>query len=76
MNIKHQIARTISLLFHPLLIPTLGFLLLMNSSFYFALLTFQAKKFVLLVVFLATFLLPLVSIGILTMNPRFDQSMD
>ncbi|MCW0483512.1 phosphatase PAP2 family protein [Gaoshiqia sediminis] len=76
MNIKHQIARTISLLFHPLLIPTLGFLLLMNSSFYFALLTFQAKKYVLLVVFLSTFLLPLVSIGILTMNPRFDRSMD
>lgn len=76
MNTKHQIAKIISLLFHPLLIPTLGFLLLMNSGFYFSLLSLPAKNFVLLVVFLSTFLLPVVSIGLLSINPRFDRSMD
>ena len=76
MNIKQSAARGISFAFHPLIMTTLGFLLLMNSGFYFALLTYEAKQFILLVVFLSTCLLPLVSIGLMGLNTRFKLNMD
>jgi hypothetical protein len=70
------LARFISLIFHPLLIPTWGFLLLFNSGFYFSLVTWPVQRFVLLVVFLSTCLLPLLTIGILSINPRFNRNME
>lgn len=76
MNFKKSIARFLSLVFHPLLIPTLGFLLLMNSGFYFSMLSYDAKKFLLLIVFMSTFLLPVLSLWILSFNKRFDIKMD
>lgn len=69
-------ARVTSIVFHPLLIPTLGFLLLFNSGFYFAILPWSVKKFILLVVFLSTCVLPALSIGLLALNPKFDVNMD
>ena len=54
MKINQRIAQLLSLLFHPLLIPTYGFLLLMNSDFYFAMLSFEAKKLLLLIIFTQT----------------------
>jgi hypothetical protein len=68
-------AKLTSLIFHPLLIPTIGFLLLFSSGFYFALLPWRIMKFVLLIVFLSTGVMPALSIGILALNPRFDRSM-
>lgn len=73
---KQFIAYGISVIFHPLIIPTLAFLMLMNSGFYFALLSFDAKKIMLLVVFLSTFLLPLISIGLMSLNSRFKPDLD
>ena len=70
------IARVTSIIFHPLLIPTLGFLLLLNSDFYFALLPWSVKKFMLLTVFLSTCILPALSILILSMSPKFDMNME
>jgi hypothetical protein len=52
-------ARIISILFHPLIIPTVGFLLLFNSGTYLAYLPFEYKKMILLIVFLCTFVIPL-----------------
>lgn len=75
MKTKQLIAHGISAVFHPLVLPTLAFLLLMNSAFYFALLPFDAKKTILLVVFLSTFLLPLVSIGLMGLNARFKPDL-
>ena len=49
--------------------------LLLNSGFYFSLLTWEAKRFVLMVVFFTTCILPLLSVAILALNPRFDVSM-
>jgi membrane-associated phospholipid phosphatase len=69
-------ARVMSALFHPLLIPTLGFLLLFNSGFYFSVLPWSLKKYMLLVVFFSTCLLPAISIGILTLNRRFNINME
>ena len=67
-----KIARIISTLFHPLLLPTAGILLLLNSGFYFDLLVWDAKRFILLVVFLTTCILPLLAVAVLSLNPRFN----
>lgn len=76
MKIKQLIAQGISVFFHPLVMPTLAFLFLMNSAFYFAMLSFDAKKTILLIVFLSTFLLPLVSIGLMGLNTRFKPDLN
>ena len=69
-------AQVTSIIFHPLLIPTFGFLLLLNSGFYFALLPWSVKKYMLLVVLLSTCVLPALSILILSINPKFDLKME
>ena len=69
-------ARTTSILFHPLLIPTLGFLLLLNSGFYFTVIPWSLKRFILLVVFFSTCVMPALSIAILSFSPRFDIKME
>ncbi|MBS3769768.1 MAG: hypothetical protein V5A47_10335 [Bacteroidales bacterium] len=53
------IAKIISLVFNPLLMPTYGLLILLNSDTYFAMLPFQAKKVIFIIVFITTCLLPL-----------------
>jgi len=53
------IAKTFSILFHPLVLPTLAILVLFNSGSYIDFLPFNAKKIVLLIVFVSTFVLPL-----------------
>lgn len=72
---KDKLAKIISIIFHPVLIPSLGFLLLMNSGFYFSALTFEAKRFLLLVVVFTTAVLPLLSVAIMALNPKFDFTM-
>jgi hypothetical protein len=52
-------ARIISVLFHPLIMPSLGFLLLFNSGTYLAYLPFDYKKMILLIVILCTLIIPL-----------------
>jgi hypothetical protein len=69
-------ARITSYVFHPLLIPTFGFLLLFNSGFYFAMIPWKIEKFVLLIVFLSTCVLPALSISLLALNPKFDIKLD
>ena len=70
-----KIAKVISILFHPVLIPTYGFLILLNSGFYFSMISWEAKKYVLMVVFITTTILPVLSVAILALNPKFDVSM-
>jgi hypothetical protein len=52
-------ARIISVLFHPLIMPSLGFLMLFNSGTYLAYLPYDYKKMILLIVILCTFIIPL-----------------
>ncbi|MBL7965683.1 MAG: PAP2 family protein [Prolixibacteraceae bacterium] len=75
-NLLYRSARATSIVFHPLLIPTLGFFLLFNSGFYFALIPWSLKRFILLVIFLSTCLLPALTIGLLSLNQRFDINMN
>ncbi len=69
-------ARFISVIFHPLFIPTLGFLFLFNSGFYFSILPWALKKYMLLVVFITTCFLPAISIFVLSINSKFDINME
>ena len=69
-------ARITSAIFHPLLIPTIGFLILFDSNFYFSILPWNIKKYMLLVVFMSTCVLPAISILILSLNPKFDRNME
>lgn len=69
-------AKVISILFHPLLIPTLGFFLLFISGFYFSILPWNFKKYILIVVFGSTCLLPAVSIWLLSFSQKFDIKME
>lgn len=71
-----KLSKIISIIFHPVLIPTLGFLLLFNSGFYFSMLTWEAKRYVLLVVLFSTGILPMLSVAILALNPKFNISME
>ena len=73
---SERISKFISIIFHPVLIPTLGFFLLFNSGFYFSMITWEAKRFVLLVVLFSTGILPVLSVAILALNSKFDISME
>jgi len=71
-----KLAKAVSYIFHPLLMPTFGFLLLVNTGFYFALISDEIKKFILLIVFASTFLLPLISTGLMIFVSRFKLNLD
>ncbi len=70
-----KIAKIVSIIFHPVLLPTLGFLLLFGSGFYNSMLTGDARNYVLLVVFFSTATLPMLSVAMLALNPKFDVLM-
>jgi len=70
------IAKTISYLFNPFILPTWGFLALFNAGYYFSMLSWEIKRFVLIAVFLSTGLLPLLTVSILALSPRFNIRMD
>jgi hypothetical protein len=67
-----KLARIVSFVFHPVLLPTLGFSLMFGSGFYSTMLTTDAIRFILLVIFFSTATLPLLSVAILALNPKFD----
>jgi membrane-associated phospholipid phosphatase len=70
MSVK--LAKIVSSVFHPVLLPTLGFLLLFTSGFYDSMLTTDAKRFILLVIFFSTATLPMLAVAILALNSKFD----
>jgi len=52
-------AKIISVILHPLLIPTFGFLILFNSGTYLSFLDFDFKKMIFFLVVLSTLIIPL-----------------
>ena len=60
-----KIAPVVSILFHPMLMPTLGLLLLLNSGTYISLLDPAAKRAILFVMALGTLFFPLMMMPIL-----------
>jgi len=71
-----KLAKALSYVFHPLLVPTIGFLLLLNSGFYFTMISNDAKRFIILIVFLSTFVLPLICISLILVMSRFKLDLD
>lgn len=69
-------AKFISVIFHPVLMPTLGFLLLFNSGFYFSFINWDAKRLVLLIVLFSTAIMPLLTMSVLAISPRFKLEFD
>lgn len=67
-----RLAKIISAIFHPVLVPTLGFVLLFAAGFFDTMLTTEAKQFILLVIFFSTATLPMLAIAILALNSKFD----
>lgn len=65
-------AKIVSVIFNPILIPTLGFILLFVSGFYNTMLTTDAKRFILLIIFFSTATLPMLTVAILALNSKFD----
>jgi len=55
---SERIAKIISYLFNPLLMPSLGLLLIFNSGTYLSYIPFEAKKMIFLIVFAGTFVIP------------------
>lgn len=56
---QKRFSQIISIIFHPLILSTLGMLVFFNSGSYLDFLPFNAKKTILLIVFVSTFVLPL-----------------
>ena len=68
-------AQILSVLLHPVIVPTLGFLLMFYSGFYFSYLSWEAKRYVLMIVLFTTGILPLLSVALLALKPGFDISL-
>jgi membrane-associated phospholipid phosphatase len=51
-------------------------MLLFNSWFYFSLLTWEIKRFILVVVFFTTCILPILTMATMALNPKFNFRMD
>ena len=60
-----KISRAISYIYHPLIIPSLGILVLLYSGTYLSYLPFEMKKLIILIVFLCTCVVPLAFIPFL-----------
>ena len=65
MSIEKRLAQIISLLFHPLLMPSVGMLILFNSGTYLSLIPPEAKRVILTITFLSTLVFPLSLLPIL-----------
>lgn len=70
-----NIAKIISAIFHPFFVPTIGYLILLNSDLYLSLISWDAKRFILLVIFFSTAILPMLSVAIMALSPKFDMAM-
>ena len=56
---EKQLAKWVSVIIHPLIMPTIGIVILLNSGIYVSVLPWEIKKLIYLMVFLGTFLIPI-----------------
>ncbi len=68
-------AKIFSYIFHPLLMPSYGMILLFNTGTYLSFLPFEYQKLLYIIVFLATFVLPVLMIP-LFLYRNFIQSLE
>ncbi len=65
---QRAIARTVSVILHPLIMPAIGLLLLLNSGTYLEFLTFPQKRAIFLILLIGTTLLPLTLIPVIILQ--------
>ncbi|MBN1132520.1 MAG: hypothetical protein JXR52_07035 [Bacteroidales bacterium] len=65
MTFEKRVPQIISVIFHPLLMPSAGLLILFNSGTYLSLVSFDVKKVIFLTVVLSTLVLPLALLPVL-----------
>ena len=63
-------AKTVSVILHPLIMPGIGLLLLLNSGTYLEFLTFQQKRAIFVILFLGTTILPLTLMPVIILYRR------
>lgn len=68
-------AKIISILFHPLLMPTIGMFLLFNTGTYLSYLPYDYQKILYVIIFLSTCVLPLIIIPVFIYR-KFVKSME
>ncbi|MCL3779915.1 phosphatase PAP2 family protein [Prolixibacteraceae bacterium JC049] len=70
-----KVAHIISIIFHPFLIPSLGFFLLMKSTGYMAFIPPKYKQLILLITFFTTCVLPILTLAVMSIWSKFSMSM-
>ncbi len=55
---KNLFSKIVSVIFHPLLMPTYGLIIILNSGTHYSFIPEQAQKIIYVLVFLTTFLIP------------------
>ncbi len=71
----HLLAKIISIIFHPLLMPSYATLILFTSNTHYSYMPFEVKKVIYLIIFLCTFLIP-VSITPFLVNLKIISSAE
>ena len=67
-TVEEKISNIISILFHPLLMPTIGILIIINSGTHFSLLPIEVKRIIFYSTLIITCVLPLTFIPILKLQ--------
>ncbi len=65
---SEKIAKILNYLFHPILMPTYGSILLLNINHLLFQLPYKAKLLIILIIFFLTFILPLITIYFMKVN--------
>ncbi len=71
-----RVAQFINIIFHPFLIPTLGYFIFFHSGFYFSILSWEAKRMVLLITFFSTGILPVLCLALASLHPKVNLSAE
>ena len=64
------ISKGISILFSPLLIPTYAALILLYSGFHFSMFSWEAKRFLLIVVIISTAIMPAITLTVASLGKK------
>ncbi|MDP4185693.1 MAG: hypothetical protein Q8862_11110 [Bacteroidota bacterium] len=69
------LARITSYVFHPLIIPSIGMVMLFRSDSYLQLIPSKFKQLIFLVFFVSTFLIPTLTLALMALSKRFNPAM-
>lgn len=68
------ISKGISILFSPLLVPTYAALILLYSGFHFSMFSWEAKRFLLIVVIISTAIMPAITLTVASLGKKLQMT--